>query len=403
MDKNKTVIEALGFCSPIGDTPETVLKALYQGDQSGLKKRHDLRFNKEVYVGEVDAELVSLPKEFTQYESRNNRLLQHCSKKISQSIEQLKKQFGKHRIAVVLGTSTSGIAEGESAFQHFFEHDVFPPSYDYHQQELGNCSRFIASFFDVTGPCYSISTACSSGAKVFGSAQRLLDSKICDVVIVGGADSLCQLTVNGFDSLESLSDGLCNPFSRNRDGINIGESAALFVLVNRDAKANDIIVAGVGESSDAYHISAPHPEGNGAIASMTKALTAANLAPEDIDYINVHGTATPLNDSMESRAIANVFHEHLPFCSSTKSLTGHTLGAAGAVEAAFCFLLLNRKKAGPLPKQVWDRELDPCIPKLPVAKGEESIVVNHALSNSFAFGGSNCSLILSKVKGKENI
>ncbi len=392
-----TVIEAVGFCTPLGDTPEQVLSALYNGDQSGMKQKTDLLFDQLVTVGEVTIPLAALAKEFSGVECRNNRLLQHCAKRITPPVEQLKKQYSTDRIAVVLGSSTAGIAEGEVALANLREHGEFPDEYDYQQQELGNCSRFIADYFGLTGLNYSVSTACSSSAKVFATGKRLLESGLCDAVIVGGSDSLCQLTVNGFNALESISDGLCNPFSAHRDGINIGEGAALFVLTQRPTKIDDIIVAGVGETSDAHHISAPHPEGVGAIASMSQALSQAKLSYQDIDYLNLHGTATVLNDAMESRAVNQVFSDNMPFCSSTKPLTGHTLGAAGAIEASFGYLLLNRTGSGSLPKHVWDGVSDPTLVSLPLTNGDESVHVKHVMSNSFAFGGSNCTLILSKI------
>ncbi len=392
-----TVIETIGFCTPIGDDVNQVLSALYEGDQNGMKQKSDLLFEQPVIVGEVSIPLMPLPVKFTNFECRNNRLLQHCAQQIASQVEAMKNNYGVQRIAVVLGSSTAGIAEGEAALTYHSQHGELPDGFDYQQQELGNCSHFIAEYFGLTGLCYSVSTACSSSAKVFSTGKRLLASGLCDAVIVGGADSLCQLTINGFKALESVSKALCNPFSANRDGINIGEGAALFLLTERQTKIDDIIVAGIGESSDAHHISAPHPQGIGAIESMTQALNQAGLDHSDIDYLNLHGTATILNDAMESRAVSQVFSDNIPFCSSTKPLTGHTLGAAGAIEAAFGYLLLSRDHSGPLPRQMWDGISDSTIARLPLVIGNESVLAKHIMSNSFAFGGSNCTLILSKI------
>lgn len=224
----------------------------------------------------------------------------------------------------------------------------------------------------------------------------MLNANLCDLAIVGGVDSLCQLTLNGFNALESISKGRCQPFSINRDGINIGEGGALFLLTRATANDN-IILTGVGESSDAYHISAPHPAGQGAISAMQSALDMAQLTPAQISYLNLHGTATQKNDAMESRAVSHVFGSQLPACSSTKPLVGHTLGAAGAIEAAFCYLLLSDlNTAEQLAPQVWDQQADPNNPQLPFVRLGDRASIQHVMSNSFAFGGSNACLILSR-------
>jgi len=243
-----------------------------------------------------------------------------------------------------------------------------------------------------------VSTACSSSAKAFGSAQRLLDLELCDAVLVGGVDSLCALTLGGFASLGALSARPCNPLSVKRDGITIGEAAALFLLTR---EAGGVRLLGVGESSDAYHASAPDPTGRGAAAAMSAALAAAGLAPEAVDYVNLHGTATPHNDAMESLALTRVL-PHQPPCSSTKALHGHTLGAAGALEVAVCWLMLSAASpaALPLPPHVWDGQRDPALPRLTlVAAGDHAPRRTdgfHCLSNSFAFGGSNCAVLLGR-------
>tara|TARA_R100001039_G_scaffold39175_1_gene44601 strand:- start:7752 stop:8447 length:696 start_codon:yes stop_codon:yes gene_type:complete len=226
--------------------------------------------------------------------------------------------------------------------------------------------------------------------------MRLLNADICDAVLVGGVDSLCRLTVGGFDTLQSLSMSICNPMSRNRDGINIGEGAALFIL-RKDA--GDIELLGVGESSDAYHPNAPHPDGVGAARAMRIALAHAGLTADDIAYINLHGTATQLNDVMEAKAVTEVLGSNVP-ASSTKPLTGHSLGAAGAIEAAILWLSLSENKTGaPLPQHRWDGERDDDIPELNLVAAQQSVAPADRLammSNSFAFGGSNVSVILGK-------
>ncbi|WP_153912515.1 beta-ketoacyl-[acyl-carrier-protein] synthase family protein [Shewanella sp. TC10] len=446
-------ISHIGLCTPIGHTPESVLANLLTGNTDAMVLRDDLMFNATTRVGAInDTDLLTIPDELQQYNCRNNRLLFTAASQLSSNIEQAKSVFGNDRIGVVLGTSTSGISKGEAALEYHEQHGQFPPSYHYAQQELGSTSDFLRKLYGLNGPCYTVSTACSSSTKVFASAQRLLKANLCDVVIVGGVDSLCQLTLNGFNSLESVSKGLCNPFSENRDGINIGEGAALFMLqlsspssntnTNTDtdtdtdtdkllaekqpeAKHPEVLLAGIGESSDAHHISAPHPQGLGAIAAMKAALNDAELTASQVSYVNLHGTATPKNDAMESIAMHQVFAEQtatnsanydsteydstkydptksIPLCSSTKPLTGHCLGAAGAIEAAFCYLLLssyNREQL--LPPQVWDKQQDPNNPVLPLVTPTQSTSLNYIMSNSFAFGGSNASIIFAKAGNQD--
>ncbi|MBB1322341.1 beta-ketoacyl-[acyl-carrier-protein] synthase family protein [Shewanella sp. SR43-8] len=393
--KSRIAITHIGLCTPLGNSPEEVLPRLINGDVSAMQWRDNLLFNAPTLVGCVDDKrLIAIADHLSLFACRNNRLLNTAAQQLIPAVEQAKQRFGADRIGVVLGTSTSGISKGEAALKYKLEHGNFPPSYHYSQQELGSTSEYLKQLFSLSGPCYTVSTACSSSAKVFASAQRLLNANLCDMVIVGGVDSLCQLTVNGFAALESVSKGHCNPFSRHRDGINIGEGAALFTL---ERGQSDVMLAGIGESADAHHISAPHPQGHGAIAAMQLALSAANISPQQINYVNLHGTATPKNDAMESRAINAVFNHLSPLCSSTKPLTGHTLGAAGAIEAAFCYLLLsplNHSKR--LPPHVWDGQFDDNDPQISLINAHSNTglsELNFIMSNSFAFGGSNASLI----------
>lgn len=323
-------------------------------------------------------------------DTRNNSLLAAALAPIRAEVDALRAHYGAQRIAVILGSSTSGIAEGEAALAAQLETGALPESFHYGQQELSAPALYVARELQVTGPAWTISTACTSGAKAIASGARLLRLGVCDAVIVGGADSLCRLTVEGFSALSAVSDSPCNPFSRNRRGINIGEGAALMILSREPGR---IRVVGVGETSDAYHISAPEPEGRGAEAAMRSALEQAGLAPADIGYINLHGTATDQNDRMESLAVARVFGDHIP-CGSTKALTGHTLGAAGALEALFCGLALLRID-GQLPRHRWDGERDPELAALSqMGAAESAAPLRYAMSNSFAFGGNNISLIL---------
>ena len=296
-------------------------------------------------------------------------------------------------MAVVLGTSTSGMAEGEAALAARLCDGDWPAGFDYRQQEIGNIALFAAAALGLSGPAYTVATACASSAKVFASARRLIRAGLADAVVVGGADTLCRMTLNGFASLEALSSGLCNPFSRNRDGINIGEGAAAFLV---SAMPGPVELLGIGESSDAHHITAPDPDGRGASAAMAQALRQAGLGPEEIGYINLHGTGTPLNDAMEARAVTAIFPPSIPV-SSTKAMTGHMLGATGGVEAAFLWLALSGHSRT-LPPHIWDGEADPDLPTLNlVTPGVLVSMESRAMmSNSFGFGGSNASLILGR-------
>ncbi|MEZ9654692.1 beta-ketoacyl-[acyl-carrier-protein] synthase family protein [Vibrio splendidus] len=393
-------IQDCGFHSALGSSLADIHGCLKGEHESNMVEVSDmLNDGKQTIVGKVAGKLPEIPSDLTQYATRNNQLALSALNQIKDSIEQAKLQFGADRIAVVIGTSTSGISDGEAAFKHKLAHGEFPEHYHYSKQELGNTSEFVSQHCALTGPSYAISTACSSSGRVFLTAQRLLDSGMVDAVLVGGVDTLCKLTLNGFHGLEALSTTHCKPFSATRDGINIGEAAAFMLLskaklvgVNTTPNTSNIALLGCGDSSDAHHISAPHPEGNGAEQAMIKALDSAQLQAEDIGYINAHGTATPLNDSMESKAIHRIFANKVPV-SSTKPLTGHTLGAASAIEAAIAWHILKYDLPLPLQKcqdKAEDIEID-------LVNCSQKLKVKNILSNSFAFGGNNISLIFGVV------
>ncbi|MDO6498298.1 beta-ketoacyl-[acyl-carrier-protein] synthase family protein [Photobacterium sanguinicancri] len=409
-------IHSCGFHSALGLEHNDIHARLAQGHSPDMQICNDmLNDGTATVIGKVTADLPALPAALKAFDTYNNRLAQSALAQMAPSVAHAITQYGSDRIAVVVGSSTSGIADGETALKAQANDGEFPSEFHYHQQELGNLSEFIADFFQIQGPTYTVSTACSSSGRVFLSAQRLLQSGLADAVIVGGADSLCKLTLNGFHGLEALSSELCNPFSANRKGINIGEAAAFMLLSqdkpsmvdegsdtnpdtssdkNTNIKMPAIALLGAGDSSDAHHISAPHPEGNGAEEAMQKALTNAQLTPSDIGYINAHGTATPLNDEMEAKAIHRVFGELVPV-SSTKPFTGHTLGAASAVEAAICWHVLRYNLA--IPQQINDGERADSLAPILLA-GQHTALNNKAiLSNSFAFGGNNISLIFGYV------
>jgi 3-oxoacyl-[acyl-carrier-protein] synthase I len=392
----RVYLNALGVLNPLGSGKREVARNLTRGSREGLVLRCDLIPERTVRVGAVSRDLPEVPTRLAPLDCRNNRLALAALAEIEDDIRTTIDCVGAHRVAVVMGTSTSGIAEGEAALARRIAEGAWPKDFTYARQEIGNLGRFVAEYLELDGPAYTIATACSSSAKVFASAQRLIAAGLCDAAVVGGADTLCRMTLNGFDSLDALAKDYCNPFSRNRDGINIGEGAAMFLMTTEESAVS---LLGVGESSDAYHVSAPHPDGDGAVLAMVRALEAAGLQPVDIDYINLHGTATELNDAMEGRAVNKVFGERTA-CSSTKSMTGHTLGAAGANEVAALWLTLHHEFAtGMLPPHLWDGEIDPAIPRINLIPTECRITASDRtamLSNSFAFGGSNASVIVGR-------
>lgn len=385
-------VQALGIINALGSGVAEVSERLFMGDTSGMVLEDALLLNGLARVGRARGILEIVPEHLLNLNCRNNQLLLTALGQIENAVEAAVTRYGISRIGVVLGSSTTGMSEGETAFVAHRHSGSFPATYSYTQQETGMPAIFLANYLKLSGPAYTICTACTSSAKAFQSARNLLKHGICDAVLVGGVDSLCRTTVNGFASLESMTAKLTNPMSRNRSGINIGEGAALFLLSKEEAA---IELLGIGESSDAYHMSAPHPEGRGAEQAMRSALTDAGIIESSVGYLNLHATATLKNDEMECRAVARVFPDGVA-SSGTKPLTGHTLGAAGATELAFCLLALQANK---LPPHVWDGQVDPDIPSLNLTSHEQVFNSNApriCMSNSFAFGGSNASLIIAE-------
>ncbi|MCP8635655.1 beta-ketoacyl-[acyl-carrier-protein] synthase family protein [Pseudomonas mosselii] len=389
-------LNALGLVCALGRGQAEVAARLFAGDCSGMLPQEGWVPDRRPAVGAVSGELPAVP--LPEQHSRNNQLLYCAALQIEPAIRQAIADFGPQRVGVVLGTSTSGIAEASADIAHYLHEGVLPGSYRYDQQALSAPAEFLADWLQLSGPAYVISTACTSSGRALLSARRLLDLGLCDAVLCGGVDSLCGLTLNGFSALEAVSEQRCNPFSVNRNGINIGEAAALFVMSRtRPVQGPAIALLGAGASSDAHHISAPDPTGNGALQAMAKALDNAGLAAAQIDYLNLHGTATQHNDAMESLAVHALFGAGTA-CSSSKPMTGHTLGAAGALEAAFCWLALSEHNPhGRLPPHVWDGQRDPQLAELALADAGQQLPQGRPrrlMSNSFAFGGNNVSLIL---------
>ena len=396
MKKNHCYLNAMGIVCAAGSSVQQIKDNMHTG-KVNLTPSDAYHKGTSFPLGKVTDDLPNIPTSDKKWNSRNNRMALAALEQIRPQIDSAIKQYGAHRVAVIIGTSTSGINESERAIEKWLTTSVVPESYDYGLQEMGAPAQFIANELGATGPTYGISTACSSGAKALATARRLLQAGLCDAVVAGGVDTLCQLTVQGFSSLQAISTDRCNPFRANRNGINIGEGAALF-LVSQHCCGVELI--GSGESSDAHHISAPEPNGKGAIKCMQESLKDANVCAENIDYINLHGTATELNDQMESRAIAHVFTNNT-LCSSTKPFTGHTLGAAGAIDAGICWMMLDNTSSSQfVPPHLWDGQRDPQLPSLNLASllSDNKVKINTALSNSFAFGGNNISLIFGRIQ-----
>ncbi|HEY9040952.1 MAG TPA: beta-ketoacyl-[acyl-carrier-protein] synthase family protein [Rheinheimera sp.] len=390
-----TTLTALGICCALGQSKQQVWQNAISASRAGMQWRSDLlQSGDAVVVGQVAGQLPDLSAWPAQFQSRNNQLAALAYQQIAAEVAALRQQMGSDRIAVIIGSSTSGIAEGEQAMQHYVQQQRFPAGFHYQMQEMIAPAEFIAQLANVSGPCYAISTACSSSARALMSARNLLLADLADAVIVGGVDSLCRLTLNGFKALESVSAGFCQPFSANRDGINIGEGAALFVMQKHQP---GIALLGAAASSDAHHMSAPHPQGRGAVDAILRACEDAAIKPAQLDYINLHGTATPLNDSMESQALVQLALTQVA-ASSSKAMTGHTLGAAGAIEAALCWLTLSPYNSdNHLIPHCWDEQQDPDLPALQLVQPKQRHKVTYCLSNSFAFGGNNVALILGKT------
>lgn len=350
----------------------------------------------DTYIGRVRGlEEMRVRRDLAAYDCRNNRLAQLGLELdgFAAAVAAARDRYGAARIGVFMGTSTSGILETELAFRRRDPGTgALPPDYRYTEtHNTYSLADFVRGYLALNGPAFVVSSACSSTAKVFGNAARMIAAGACDAAVVGGVDSLCLTTLHGFHSLELTSRGPCRPFDVERDGISIGEGAGYALLERADGRAapGTPLLLGIGESSDAYHMSTPHPEGLGAKLAMRGALESAGLAPADIDYINLHGTATRTNDAAEDVAVRELFGPDTP-CSSTKGATGHLLGAAGITEAIISLIGIER---GLLPGSPHTRIVDPALKSRYLMTHREGRV-RRALSNSFGFGGSNCSLVL---------
>jgi 3-oxoacyl-[acyl-carrier-protein] synthase-1 len=387
-------ISQFSIVNAIGCGRDAIVQALHE-ERSGLAPCNFETVDLNTFIGRV-AGLESSPvrADLAGYDCRNNRLAQRALELdgFADGICDLRRRIGPSRIGVFVGTSTSGILQTELAYRRRDPHSAaLPDDFDYAKtQNCFSVADFVQRYLELEGPAVVVSSACSSSAKVFGHAARMIAAGVCDAAVVGGVDSLCLTTLYGFNSLGLVSTQPCRPYDIGRDGISIGEGAGFVLLEKADAaQQSQAMLLGVGESCDAYHMSTPHPEGLGARLSMQRALDSAQLTPGDIDYINLHGTATKTNDAAEDRATFDVFGAETP-CSSTKGVTGHLLGAAGITEAIISILAIIGDL---LPAGVPTEEVDPALKSRYLTKSRRGRV-ERVLSNSFGFGGSNCSIVL---------
>lgn len=386
------------FCC-CANSSEELWNSVVSGNQSGIRKVTALN-GKEFYAARISDELLQ-EKSSARFDMRIMRIEEKCLSQLAQLVEAAKKSYGANRIGVCVGSCDNGTEFSIAGHRKYFANGAFDSDYSLEIQGADYVSTFVAEKFELQGPCMTFSTACSSSAGAIIKGAELIRAGLCDAVVAGGIDIASDTTLLGFDALEAVSSEKTNPFSKNRHGITLGDAGAFFLLTSE--KADDCVeLLGYGESADAYHMTSPDPSGDGAKRAMEIALKSAGLKPEQIDYINLHGTGTKFNDSMEGKAVDAVFAGYKVPCSTTKPMTGHTLGAAGALEAAVCYnAIVNNagKSEGEikLPVQVWDKIQDEEIPELNIVNADEKSgckKVRICMSNSFAFGGANASLII---------
>lgn len=392
--KDACYLNALGVVSAIGAGERESACRILAGE-SGVHISDAFSPGRSIPLGIAGADLPNLDDYTVKLRSRNNQLALLAAAQLRHAVNGAVERYGAERVAVVVGTSTSGIGESELALKHRAATGQFPANYTFAQQELNSPALFLSQVFGVRGLSFVHSSACSSGAKAMASAARLLRTGMADAVVTGGVDSLSAFTIAGFSALNLVSNQRCNPFSANRDGINIGEAAALFLMTREPAAVR---LAGWGESSDGHHFSAPDPTGRGASLAIQAALASAGLETQNVEYVNLHATGTRANDSMEGAVMHAHFGSEVPL-SGTKPLTGHTLGAAGALEAAVCWLTMqDANSSGLLPPHLWDGQPDTSIPPVRLVHRGEALSrpPRVTMSTSFAFGGANAALIFGR-------
>lgn len=384
-----------GLICGAGSSSEEFMNNLLSGNRCGIKKIDCSLVGengvKSFYVGRIDESKLSPTGD--KFDMRFLQVMNAALIQLKPAIDKAIEKFGADRVAVCVGQCDNGSFLSLEAHKKFFGEGNFSSDYDLKAQGADYAATFIKNNYGVKGPGLSFATACSSSATAIIKAKEMIKAGIIDAAIAGGCDITSDTVLLGFDSLEAVDHEMTNPFSKNRNGITLGEGAAFFVVSREDIDSTGIILAGTGESSDANHMTAPLADGTGAQQAMESALKEAGLKPEQIDYINLHGTGTHLNDSMEGKGVDLVFKNYKVPVSTTKPMTGHTLGAAGSLEVAACFNAIKMQK---LPVMVWDGEKDPEIPELNFVSHPDGKAVRTCMSNSFAFGGCNASLIIKK-------
>jgi 3-oxoacyl-[acyl-carrier-protein] synthase-1 len=389
------LLSAYTTVNALGRGVEATLTALRQ-NRSGLRFCDFADASLNTWIGRVEGlEDEPVADRLNAFDCRNHRLAQLglYQDGFSEAVAVARTRYGAARIGVFIGTSTSGVLETELAYQRCDPGTGnLPDTFSFrHTQDVFAVTEFTRDYLQLTGPASSISTACSSSAKVFATAYRYIQAGLCEAAVVGGVDSLCLTTLYGFNALELTSSQPCRPWDVQRDGLSLAEAASFALLERPKPSDRGIALLGYGESSDAYHMSAAHPEGVGAIFAMHKALASAGVDAAQVDYINLHGTATPANDTAEDKAIVQVFGNATP-CSSSKGWTGHTLGAAGATEAVIASLCIEQ---GLLPGSLNTQQIDHALGADLVLETREQQLDN-VLSNSLGFGGTNCSLLFGR-------
>ena len=375
-----------------GNSLEELWNSVITKNQSGIKKVKACD-NQDFYAARIENSL--LKPSSARYDMRIMQIEELALNQIADDIETAKKRFGKDRIAVCIGSCDNGTEFSVAGHKQYFETDQFPKDYNIEIQGADYVSTFIAEKYDISGPVNTFSTACSSSAGATIKAAELIMSDLVDAAIVGGVDIASNTVLLGFNALEAVSPEITNPFSKNRCGITLGEAGVFYILSKEPLNPNQkkVELLGWGESADAYHMTSPDPSGEGAKKAILSALKSAKISKNDVDYINLHGTGTKFNDSMESKAVDSVFGDYKVPVSTTKPVTGHTLGAAAALELAICYSAINNVQ---VPLQVWDKQKDAELPELNFVDESTDIQkpVKICLSNSFAFGGANACLVI---------
>lgn len=383
-----------GIICCAGNSIEELWNSVKTGNQSGIV-RVKTEGGEEFFAAKVDDK--KLKAADGRYKMRAIKMEAAALEQIANDIETVKSKYGADRIAVCVGSCDNGNDLSIQGHKEYIKNGSFPKDYSLEIQGADYVATYISEKYGVTGPSCTFSTACSSSAGAAIKAAELLQADLADAVIVGGVDCASDTVLVGFTALEAVSPEITNPFSKNRQGITLGDGASFFIITKEPLcdSQNEIQLLGWGESSDAYHMTSPDPTGAGAEKAIRRALEKANISAQKVDYINMHGTGTKLNDSMEAKAIDSVFGKYKVPVSTTKGITGHTLGAAAALELAICYAAITNQG---LPVQLWDKEQDPELPSLNIVNpgDENQKKVNICLSNSFGFGGANACLVIGK-------